>query len=81
MSYQKINYKSMKLPEVIEGIHREGRADSFGYVRDAGVEPLFLGSVWKGIKKVAQKVIPVACLACNASPHPIAKAACLVACR
>lgn len=71
----------MKLPQAIEGIHREGRTDC---LVSAGVEPAFLGDVWNKVKEIGRKVIPivkpVACAACPFIPHPIAKAACMAAC-
>ena len=63
----------MKLPQIIEGIHREGRTDS---LVSAGVEPAFLGKLWKKIKQPARSA---ACVACNLIPNPIGQAACRAA--
>jgi len=70
----------MKLPQPIEGIHREGRTDC---LVSAGIEPAFLGSVWKKVKEIGGKVLPVikpvACALCPSLPFP-ANAGCMVGC-
>ena len=74
----------MKLPQMIEGVYREGRTDSFGYAGDSAVEPLWLKSAlkktWGGIKKVAKVAKPFACAGCSLIPNPAAQIACRVAC-
>ena len=70
----------MKLPQDIQGIHREGRTDC---LMSTGVEPLWFRNVVRRVGRVARRHLPqAACLACNAIPHPAAKLACrAIACR
>lgn len=60
------NTRNMKLPNTLEGIHREGRTDSLAYSTDSGLQPQFLGGWGKKL----------ACKACNLIPNATLKAAC-----